>query len=106
MLKIGLKNGYVIFAKYSVETGEETRTFHDNESKDAYINSLGEIEYTVTEYEQPSAELLQAVEGRKFNTLAEAREFIQAVESGIIPKSDSERINDLELLVLQLGGII
>jgi len=104
MLRFNLKGKTIKFVKYSLNN----RTFYDNESKDAYAERLDNrnIPYTVTEYDQPSEELLQAVEGKKFNTIAEAREFIQAVQDGIVPKTTEERINDLELLVLQLGGII
>ncbi|MCK9479840.1 MAG: hypothetical protein M0R40_10145 [Firmicutes bacterium] len=124
-MKWCLYNGIIKYYKYSVihevfrkrknkdgdlenYTDQREMLFFDEQSKDAFCQKLGQRNktYTVTEHDQPSMELLQAVEGKKFNTIAEAREFIQAVQDGIVPKTDSERINDLELLVLQLGGVI
>ena len=120
--KAFLFNGYLKFYTHKVtydrprkernEDGElvdvtETieRNFYEQEGLNAYIQRLDEreIEYTIEEYEQPSEELIDKAENIKFNTMQEAREFI---ETGYLQKSDAERINDLELIVLQLGGVI
>ena len=60
----------------------ETRDFYDADKKDAYIARLAEreIEFAVTELEQPSQEIIDRVEGRKFNTIEEARKAIDGTE--------------------------
>lgn len=103
MIKFNLYNGTIKFVKHSVEfTADETHqrmTFYNTADKDAFIQRL-EGDYTVTDYDEPSAELLARVEGKKFNTIAAAKVFIDG------EKTDKDRIDDLELLILELGGII
>ncbi len=104
MYKFCLVSGYVKFLKYKVRHKDTDHDFYDAEQKDNFISKLDEreIEYTIEEYEQPTQAVLDSVEGKTFNTIAEAQMFLD----GTLPKSDEERINDLELLVLQLGGVI
>jgi hypothetical protein len=53
--------------------------FYDIEKKDAFIEILRKrgIEPVVTEYEQPTQEIINRVAGKKFNTIEEARTFIE-----------------------------
>ncbi len=84
------------------------REFYDTEKKDAFIAKLRErgIEPTVTEYEQPTQEIIDKVSGKKFNTIEEAQAFI----NGTLPPDPidilGQRIFELETQILQLGGEI
>lgn len=84
------------------------REFYDIEKKDAFIAKLRErgIEPTVTEYEQPTQEIIDKVSGKKFNTVSEAQAFI----NGTLPPDPidilGQRIFELETQILQLGGEI
>lgn len=80
----------------------ETRDFYDSDKKNAYINGLTErnIEYTVTEHEQPSQEIIDRVEGRKFNTIEEARKAINGTEK---PSKD-ELIQSMALAIASLDA--
>ena len=84
------------------------REFYDTEKKDAFIAKLRErgIEPTVTEYEQPTQEIIDKVSGKKFNTVSEAQAFI----NGTLPPDPidilGQRIFELETQILQLGGEI
>ena len=68
----------------------ESRDFYSAEDKDTYLGQLEEmkeklpyeINPQVTEYPAPTQELLDRVEGKKFNTIAEAQAFI---DTGIEP---------------------
>lgn len=90
-----------------IEVAENRESeFYDIEKKDAFIAKLRErgIEPTVTEYEQPTQEIIDKVSGKKFNTVAEARAFID----GTLPHDPidilGQRIFKLETQVLMLGG--
>ena len=104
IIKFILSDRKIKFLKHKVTWQDLDREFYTTEQKDNLVAHLDEreIEYTVTDYEQPTQEILDSVEGKTFNTIAEAQMFLD----GTLPKSDKERINDLELLVLQLGGVI
>lgn len=114
-MKFYLVNGEVKFLTHKVEWRKtrkerneegqlvdveitETRDFYDADKKNAYINGLTErnIEYTVTEYEQPSQEIIDMVAGKRFGRKSEAQAFI---EHGIEPLS-------LNLLAEVLSDII
>ena len=89
-------------------TENREREFYDTEKKDAFIAKLRErgIEPTVTEYEQPTQEIIDKVSGKKFNTVSEAQAFI----NGTLPPDPidilGQRIFELETQILQLGGEI
>ena len=83
-----------------IEVAEKReRDFYDIEKKEAFVNHLQErnIEYTVTEYEQPSQDIIDRVAGKKFNTITEA----QAYMDGTLPKSQLEILQEtVDTLVL------
>jgi hypothetical protein len=98
-----LVDGEVKFLTHKVEWKERGqiryRDFYDEDDKNAFVDRLQErnIEYTVTEYEQPSQEILNRVADRKFNTIAEA----QAYMDGTLPKSQLEILQEtVDTLVL------
>ena len=82
-MKFYLVDGEVKFLTHKVEymQGNEQReiNFYDVTKKDAYIAKLAEREITptVTEYEQPSLELLAKCEGKTFKNYSEAKSFIE-----------------------------
>ena len=80
----------------------ETRDFYDADKKNAYIAHLTEreIEYTVTELEQPSQDQVDRVEGRIFNTTEEARKAINGTEE---PSKD-ELIQSMALAIASLDA--
>jgi hypothetical protein len=89
-------------------TENRKREFYDTEKKDAFIAKLRErgIEPTVTEYEQPTQEIIDKVSGKKFNTVSEAQAFINGT---LLPDPIDilgQRIFELETQILQLGGEI
>ena len=83
-MKFNLVDGYIKFITHTVEVHNLEHSFYDEESKNNFTQRLDDknIEYTVTEHEYPSEEILQHVEGKKFNTIAEAQAFI---DTGIEP---------------------
>jgi|GEM_PF-3247569 len=82
------------------------REFYDTEKKDAFIAKLRErgIEPTVTEYEQPTQEIIDKVSGKKFNTVSEAQAFIDGTAEPNPIDILGQRIFELETQVLMLGG--
>jgi hypothetical protein len=81
-MKFYLVDGEVKFLTHKVEWEENEETFeiefYDLEKKDALLTRLAEREITptVTEYEQPSQDILDLVAGKKFETIAEAQALI------------------------------
>ena len=73
-MKFYLVGGQIKFLTHKVEytqrNEQKEMSFYDVEKKDALLARLVEREITptVTEYEQPSAELLAKCEGKTFNT--------------------------------------
>jgi len=100
---INLVNGFVKLAKHKIDFKGQEFCFYDTESKDDFISTLEKrnIDYTVTDYDEPSAELLQRLEGKKFNTVAEAQAFIDGAYKPV-----EDRLNDIELALLESEGII
>ncbi len=103
-MKFYLVGGQIKFLTHKVEWQERgittTRELYDVERKDAVVSNLAEreIEYTVTEYEQPSAELLAKCEGKTFNTYEDALAF---VETGTMPKTELQILQEtVDALVL------
>ena len=135
-MKFYLVDGYIKFLTHTVETdrmkriidpdtkevtyevgGVTSRAFYSIEDKNAYLQRLEEaqentpyeIEPRVTEHEAPSQELLDRVEGKKFNTIAEAQAFI---DSGTLPKEQrlQQELTETQLALteiyeLMLGGV-
>lgn len=107
-MKFNLVDGKVRFLTHKVEWQErgetQTREFYDPAKKDAFIARLAEreIEFAVTELEQPSQEIIDRVEGRKFNTIEEARKAINGTEK---PSKD-ELIQSMALAIASLDAEI
>lgn len=82
-MKFYLVGGEIKFLTHRVEHGQEEISFYDIEKKDKFIAHLAEREITptVTEYEQPSAELLARCEGKTFNTYEDALNFVEGKET-------------------------
>lgn len=84
---------------------DKTDEFYDMEKKDALLGYLAEREITptVTEYDQPSAELLAMCDGRIFNSYDEALIFI---ETGAIHKTELQILQEtVDQLVLAALGV-
>ena len=83
-------------------TENREREFYDTEKKDAFIAKLRErgIEPTVTEYEQPSQEIINKVAGKKFSTIEEAR---KAIEGTASPTAE-EIIQSMALAIAELDA--
>ena len=100
-MKFYLVDGEVRFLTHKVEWQErdrhQEREFYDPAKKDAFVTRLQErdIEYTVTPYDMPSQEVLDKVAGRKFNTIAEAQDFIDNGEK-------LDEITELQLAMVEL----
>ena len=85
----------------------ESRDFYSAEDKDTYLGRLEEmkeelpyeINPQVTEYPAPSQELLDRVEGKKFNTITEAQDFIANGEK-------LDEITELQLAMVELYEIV
>ncbi len=103
MTKFYLVGGKVKFLKHLIEYADREEEFYDTESRDNFISTLEKrnIEYTATDYDTPSAELLTKVEGKKFNTMQEAQAFIDGAYKPV-----EDRLNDIELALLESEGII
>ena len=109
-MKFNLVDGEVKFLTHKVEYEQKgetiVREFYDEDKKNAFVDRLQErnIEYTVTEYEQPSQDIIDRVAGKKFNTIKEAKAFID----GNLPLEPidilGQRIFKLETKILELGG--
>jgi len=78
------------------------REFYDTEKKDAFIEILRKrgIEPVVTEYEQPSQDIIDRVAGKKFNTIEEAR---KAIEGTASPTAE-EIIQSMALAIAELDA--
>jgi len=85
-------------------TENREHEFYDTEKKDAFIEILRKrgIEPVVTEYEQPSQEIIDRVAGKKFNTIEEARKAINGTEE---PSKD-ELIQSMALAIAELDAEI
>lgn len=101
-MKFNLVDGYIKFITHTVEVHDLEHSFYDEESKNNFTQHLDDknIEYTVTEHEQPSEEILQRVEGKKFNTIAEAQTFI---DTGLEPVTLETLI---EVVADFIGGVL
>jgi len=98
-----LVNGEVKFLTHKVEYEQKgetiVREFYDEDDKNAFVDRLQErnIEYVETEIEQPTQDIVDKVDGKKFNTIAEA----QAYMDGTLPKSQLEILQEtVDTLVL------
>ena len=105
-MKFYLVDGEVRFLTHKVEWQErgetQTKEFYDPAKKDAFIDRLQErdIEYTVTKYDPPSQEIRNKVSGKKFNTIEEARQFIEIDIEPVTLESLAEIVADI------IGGAI
>jgi len=105
-MKFYLVGGEVRFLTHKVEWQErgetQTREFYDPAKKDAFIDRLQErdIEYTVTKYDPPSQEIRNKVSGKKFDTIEEARQFIESDIEPVTLESLAEIVADI------IGGAI
>jgi len=105
-MKFYLVSGEVKFLTHKVEyerNGETVeREFYDPAKKNAFITRLQErdIEYTVTKYDPPSQEIRNKVSGKKFNTIEEARQFIESDIEPVTLESLAEIVADI------IGGAI
>lgn len=100
-MKFNLVDGYIKFLTHTVEVHDLEHSFYDEESKNNFTQRLDgkNIEYTVTEHEQPTQEILQRCEGRKFNTMQEAQEFVKNGEK-------LDEITELQLAMAELYEIV
>ncbi len=100
-MKFYLVNGYIKFLTHTVEVHGLEHSFYDEESKNTFTQLLDgkNTEYTVTEHEYPSEEILQRVEGKRFNTIAEAQDFIDNGEK-------LDEITELQLAMAELYEIV
>lgn len=124
MIKFYLVDGKVKFLIHKVEwqemkkqrneNGESVNTeiirtanFYDANKKDSLLTALAnrDITPTVTEYEQPSAEILAKCEGKKFETYKEAKDFVEGAE---IPLTEAEvlALAITELYEMISGGAV
>lgn len=107
-MNFNLVDGKIKFLTHKVEWVEreenQQRNFYSVQDKDIFVLRLAdrEIIATITEYEQPTVELIESTETKTFNTYEDGENFL----NGTLPKTEKERISDLEMLVLQLGGVI
>ena len=96
-----LVNGEVKFLTHKLEYEQKgetiVREFYDEDKKNAFVTRLQErgVDYTVTEYEQPSQDIIDRVAGKKFNTIAEA----QACIDGTARTSKDEIIQSMALAI-------
>ena len=103
-----LVNGEVKFLTHKVEYEQKgetiVREFYDEDKKNAFVTRLQErnIEYTVTEYEQPSQDIIDRVAGKKFNTIEEAR---KAIEGTASPTAE-EIIQSMAMAIAELDAEI
>ena len=106
MYKFYLVNGEVKFLTHKVEYEQKgetiVREFYDEDKKNAFVTRLQErnIEYTVTEYEQPSQDIIDRVAGKKFNTVSEA----QACIDGTAEPTKDEIIQSMALAIATLDA--
>ncbi|NLB82349.1 MAG: hypothetical protein GX800_12235 [Clostridiaceae bacterium] len=88
----------------------ESRDFYSAEDKDTYLGRLEEmkeklpyeIDPQVTEYPAPSQELFDRVEGKKFNTIAEAKAFI--ADELPLSETDTLALAIAEIYEMIIGG--
>ena len=108
-MKFYLVGGQIKFLTHKVEYTQRNElkemSFYDVEKKDTLLARLAEKEIapTVTEYDQPSEELLAKCQNKTFNTYEEALQF---VETGEIPLTENEVIllAIAELYEITAGG--
>ena len=106
-MSFNLVDGKITFITHKVEWRDQKRKFYSLEEANEFIARLTarqkEVEYTVIELEQPTVEQLEMVEGKLFNTYAEAKAF---VETGVLPKTELQILQEtVDLLVINsLGG--
>jgi len=111
MIKIGLVSGEIKFLTHKAEWvdqkfGPKYRTFLNAEQKNNFVNTLEKknITPTITEYDLPSAELLEKCEGKKFNTLQEANAFVQGQEQ--LSETEILALAVAELYEMMSGGAV
>ena len=83
-MKFYLVNGEVKFLTHKVEWQEREEnkemSFYDINKKDNFISHLSKREttptLTITEYKQPTQDIIDKVNGKKFETIEEAQAFI------------------------------
>lgn len=99
-----LVDNAIKFLLCKIERADRTDKIWSEQRKTELITELDEggIDYEVIDFEQPIQEVLDKVEGKKFNTIAEAQMFLD----GTLLKTDKERINDLELYILEMEEVI
>lgn len=115
-----LVNGEIVFLTHKVEWEEtlkkrnseteemeeiiktRVRKFYDLEKKNTLLSELTdkEIQPIVTEYDEPSGEILQRCMGKKFNTMQEAKDFMENGVEKVTIEMLSEVLADL------IGGAI
>ena len=101
-----LVNGEVKFLTHKVEYKQKgetiVREFYDEDKKNAFVDRLQErgIDYTEIPYEQPPQEVIDKVQGRKFNTIAEARGCID----GTGEPTKEEIIQSMALAIAELDA--
>lgn len=109
-MKFYLVGGEIKFLTHKVEYTQRNElkemSFYDVEKKDALLPRLAEKEITptITEYDQPSAELIANCEGKLFNTYEDALKF---VETGETPLTETETLAlaITELYEMISGGV-
>jgi hypothetical protein len=93
-MKFILADGEVKFLAHKVEYQEraieKTQEFWNLMAKDVFISKLSErdIASTVTEYEQPTQDVIDKVNGKKFKTMEEAQNYI----NGTVEPTELETI--------------
>ena len=96
-MKFYLVDGQIKFLTHKVEWVQRDETqemnFYVVEKKDALLARLTEREITptVTEYDQPSAELKASCKGKTFNSFADAQAFI---ETGKMQKTELQILQE------------
>ncbi len=113
-MKFYLVDGHVRFLTHKITTTQNDeineQNFYDEDKKErlaGYLLDKG-IEYAITEYPQPPAELLKRCEGKKFSTMKEAQDFINGTES---IDSLKQQLTETDCMVIksyeyQLAGLV
>ena len=97
-----LVDGEVRFLTHKVKYKGRVTEFYDVEKKNTFIANLQErnIDYVETEIKQPSQDIINKVEGKKFNTIAEAQAYIDGTNE---PTKD-EIIQSMALAIATLDA--
>ena len=101
-MKFYLVDGEVKFLTHKVEYKGRVTEFYDVEKKNTFIANLQErnVEYTETEIEQPAQDIVDKVDGKKFNTIAEARGYMDGTGE---PTKD-EIIQSMAIAIAELDA--